>query len=173
MTSPPPRTFTGELEVAVGDVTVRLVEVGPAHTAGDVLVELPDRGTVFTGDILFNGGTPVVWAGPFANWIGACDRIISHGWDVIVPGHGPLASAEDVHRLRRHLTWLVDEVTPRQAAGMSVDDTIADIDLGEWADLGECERLAVNVDTLYAELDPAHQRADALTAFGRMARLAR
>ncbi len=169
----PTRTFSGELDVAVGDVSLRLVEVGPAHTAGDLLVELPGRGVVFTGDILFNGGTPVVWTGPFANWVGACDRILDHGWDTIVPGHGPLATSDDVRRLRGYLTWLQGEVAPRHAAGMTVDEAIDDIDLGEWADLGESERLAVNVDTLYAELDPEHRRADAMTAFGRMARLAR
>ena len=41
-----------------------LVEVGPAHTAGDAIVHLPDDGVVFTGDILFHGGHPIVWAGP-------------------------------------------------------------------------------------------------------------
>ena len=171
--SSPTRTFTGSLQVAVGDLEVRLVEVGPAHTAGDVLVELPGRDTVFTGDILFNGGTPVVWAGPFANWIAACDRIIDGGWSTIVPGHGPLATADDVRTLRGYLVWLLDEVRPRQASGMTVAETIADIDLGPWAELGESERLAVNVDTAYAELDPDHRRADVLTNFGRMAALAR
>ena len=169
----PTRTFDGTLSISVGEVGVDLVEVGPAHTGGDVLVEVPDRGTVFTGDILFNGGTPVVWAGPFGNWIAACDRIADAGWTTIVPGHGPLASAADVRHMRDYLRWLLDEVRPRQAEGMSVDETIADIDLGEWADLGESERLAVNVDTAYAELDPEHQRADVVTTFARMATLAR
>ena len=171
--SPPTRTFTGQLTLRIGEVEIQLVEVGPAHTGGDILVEIPDRDTVFTGDILFNGGTPVVWAGPFANWIAACDRIIDAGWPTIVPGHGPLADADDVRRLRNYLAWLLAEVRPRHAAGMTVDETIADIDLGSWADLGESERLAVNVDTAYAELDPSHQRADAMTNFSRMAALAR
>ena len=169
----PTRTFTGQLDLRVGDLALRLVEVGPAHTGGDVLVEIPDRDTVFTGDILFNGGTPVVWAGPFANWIAACDRIIDAGWSTIVPGHGPLAAADDVRTLRDYLTWLMGEVRPRQADGMTVEETIADIDLGRWADLGESERLAVNVDTAFAELDPTHRRADAVTSFTRMAALAR
>lgn len=171
--APPSRTFTGSLAVDVGDVRLNLVDVGPAHTGGDVLVEVPDRSIVFTGDILFNGGTPVVWAGPFGNWIAACDRIIDAGWETIVPGHGQLAGADDVRGLRDYLTWLLDEVRPRQASGMSVEETIADIDLGAWADLGESERLAVNVDTAFAELDPSHQRADAVTSFTRMAALAR
>jgi cyclase len=169
--APPTRTFTTSLALDVGGLTLDLVEVGPAHTGGDVIVEVPDRDTVFTGDILFNGGTPVVWAGPFGNWIAACDRIIDAGWTTIVPGHGHLADVDDVRTLRDYLAWLLDEVRPRHAGGMSVDDTIADIDLGEWADLGEAERLAVNVDTAYGELDPTHRRADAITAFTRMAAL--
>lgn len=171
--APPTKTFTGSMQVAVGDLVLDLVEVGPAHTGGDVLVELPARDTVFTGDILFNGGTPIVWAGPFGNWISACDRIIGAGWSTIVPGHGPLATADDVRTLRAYLVWLLDEVRPRQQAGMSVPETIADIELGQWADLGESERLAINVDTAYAELDPDHVRADVVTNFGRMAALAR
>lgn len=171
--APPTRTFDGQLDISVGGTALRLVEVGPAHTRGDILVEVPERGTVFTGDILFNGGTPVVWAGPFSNWIDACQRIIDAGWATIVPGHGPLATADDVRTMQRYLTWLLDEVRPRQADGLSVDQTIADIDLGEWADLPEAERLAVNVDTAYVELDPTHHRASTATTFGRMAALAR
>lgn len=170
---PPTATFTGSMQLTVGDLSLDLIEVGPAHTAGDVLVEVPDRDTVFTGDILFNGGTPVVWAGPISNWVAACDRIIAAGWPTIVPGHGPLATHDDVRTLRSYLTWLVDEVRPRQEAGMSVEDTIADLDLGAFADLTDAERLAVNVDTAYAEFDPAHTRADLVTTFTRMAQLAR
>lgn len=171
--APPTRTFDGELDISVGDTAIRLVEVGPAHTRGDILVELPDNDVVFTGDILFNGGTPVVWAGPFGNWIDACQRIIDARWTTIVPGHGPLADADAVRTMRRYLTWLLDETRPRQAAGLTVEQTIADIDLGEWADLPEAERLAVNVDTVYAELDPTHHRSDIGTTFSRMAALAR
>ncbi|MDZ7674903.1 MAG: MBL fold metallo-hydrolase [Acidimicrobiales bacterium] len=165
-------TFSGSMRVTVGDLELDLVEVGPAHTAGDILVELPERDTVFTGDILFNGGTPVIWSGPVSNWISACDRIVDAGWSNVVPGHGPIATTDDVQTMRDYLSWLLAEVRPRQAAGMGVDETIADIDLGQWAERSESERLAVNVDTVFAELDPAHERADVLANFSRMAALA-
>src|SRR5690606_28634799 len=42
----PTRTFTGELDVEAGGTTARLIEVGPAHTGGDVLVHLPERRVV-------------------------------------------------------------------------------------------------------------------------------
>ena len=49
----------------VGDKEVLLLEVGPAHTAGDILVHVPKDKTVFTGDILFIDGHPVIWRGQF------------------------------------------------------------------------------------------------------------
>ena len=73
----PTRTFESRLDLQVGGRSVTLLEVGPAHTAGDAVVHLADEGIVFTGDILFHGGHPIVWAGPVANWITACDRVLA------------------------------------------------------------------------------------------------
>ncbi|MDH3641683.1 MAG: MBL fold metallo-hydrolase, partial [Gammaproteobacteria bacterium] len=39
--TPPTRTFEGELGIKVGDKDVHLKQVGPAHTAGDVLAYVP------------------------------------------------------------------------------------------------------------------------------------
>ena len=55
-----------------------------------MLVHVPEDRTIFTGDILFIGGTPIVWAGPLANWIAACDLMLGMDVDTVVPGHGPV-----------------------------------------------------------------------------------
>jgi cyclase len=86
---PPTTTFDGELTLEVGGTEVRLIEVGPAHTRGDVVVHVPAHDVVFTGDILFNGGHPIVWAGPVANWTAACDRIVGLAPATAVRGHAP------------------------------------------------------------------------------------
>ena len=80
----------GELRWRVGDKQVVLIEVGPAHTRGDVLVHSVSDRVVFTGDILFIEGTPILWEGPIGNWIRACERIEAMDVDVVVPGHGPI-----------------------------------------------------------------------------------
>ena len=54
---------------------------------------VPEDRVVFTGDLLFNEGTPIAWAGPVSNWVRACDRILAMDVDVIVPGHGPIATS--------------------------------------------------------------------------------
>src|SRR6185312_8100332 len=138
--TPPTRTFHGQLDLTVGHRRVELLEVGPAHTDGDAIVHVPDAGVVFTGDILFIGGTPVVWAGPFANWLRACDRILALGARTLVPGHGPVTDASGVHEVKRYLTYVRDEAKARFDAGMDAEQAADDIDLGDFAAWGETER---------------------------------
>ena len=147
----PTQTFSGTMELKVGDKAVRLIEVGPAHTGGDVLVHVPGDRAVFTGDILFINGTPLMWAGPVANWIRACDEIIAMDVDVIVPGHGPVTDKAGVRRVAEYLGYVDREARARFDAGLSVREAALDIALGDYASWGDAERIAVNVDSLYRE----------------------
>lgn len=147
----PTRTFSGELELKVGDRSVQLIEVGPAHTAGDVLAWVPDARTIYTGDILFINGTPIMWAGPVSNWIAACDRIIDLSPEVIVPGHGPITDIAGVRRVQDYLHYVEAETRKRFDAGMSVRDAAFDIKLGDFESWGDNERIGINVNTLYRE----------------------
>lgn len=170
--TPPTRTFAGELTLSVGGRRVQLLDVGPAHTEGDVIVHVPDADVVFTGDILFIGDTPLAWAGPVSHWIAACDCILGLGAATVVPGHGPLTDAGGVRSVRAYLEWLLGAASERHAAGMSAADAARDIHPGPFADWNEPERVAVNVDAVYRELDPTYAGADVVTLFGLMAELA-
>ena len=99
----PTRTFDNRLELDVAGRAVELIEVGPAHTQGDVIVHVPDAATVYTGDILFIGGTPIVWAGPLSNWVAACDLMLAMDVQTVVPGHGPITD-RDRNRRRPRLS---------------------------------------------------------------------
>jgi len=147
----PTKTFSGAMDMKVGDKAVRLIEVGPAHTGGDVLVHVPGDKAVFTGDILFIGGTPLMWAGPVANWIRACETIIAMDVDVIVPGHGPVTDKAGVRRVADYLAYVDREARKRFDAGLPVREAALDIALGDFSSWGDGERIAVNVDTLYRE----------------------
>ena len=155
----PTTTFTGSLTLDVAGRRVELLELGPAHTRGDVIAHVPDAHAVFTGDILFVGGTPIMWAGPVSNWLGACEHIERLDVDTIVPGHGPLTDKHGARQVRRYLEYVRDQATERQRAGMDPGEAALDIDLGEFADWSDPERIVVNVESIYAETDPAHERA--------------
>ncbi len=170
----PDRTFDGRLELDVGGRTVELIEVGPAHTAGDSIAVVPDAGVVYTGDILFIGGTPIVWAGPLSNWIDACDLMLGMDVDRVVPGHGPVTDKAGVTAVRDYLVFVDREATARHAAGVDAFDAARDIALAigaseDFARLGEFGRIAVNVEAVYRQLDPNHRTPDVVEQFRRMA----
>ncbi len=163
--------FDGELELRVGERRVRLLEVGPAHTAGDVVVHLPDDGVVFTGDILFHGGHPIVWSGPVRNWIAACDRVLALDVSTMVPGHGPLARPAALRDMKGYFEYLTAEARVRFEAGLTPLDAARDIDVGPYADWRDQERLVVNIQSLYRDFG-ADLPGDVVTLFGAMAALA-
>ncbi|MBI1400072.1 MBL fold metallo-hydrolase [Hyphomonas sp.] len=167
----PTRTFSGTLDLKVGDKAVQLIEVGPAHTGGDVLVHVPGDRAVFTGDILFIDGTPLMWAGPVRNWIGACEKIIAMDVDVIVPGHGPITDKAGVQRVADYLAFVDREARKRFDAGLPVREAALDIALGDYASWGDAERIAVNVDSLYREYRGDGKVTPVIELFGLMAEL--
>ena len=169
----PTRTFETRLELEVGDKRVLLTKVGPAHTQGDVLVHLPGDRAVFTGDILFIDVTPIMWAGPVANWLAACESILAMDVDAIVPGHGPLADKSQVRRVGEYLSYIDREARKRFDAGLAPDEAALDIALGDFDSWGDQERIAVNVDTLYRGYRGDSSPANPVALFGLMGKIAR
>jgi glyoxylase-like metal-dependent hydrolase (beta-lactamase superfamily II) len=169
MPAAPTRTFTGTLGLDVAGTAVELIEVGPAHTAGDVIVHVPGAAAAFVGDLAFVGGTPIAWAGPLSNWCDAIDLVCGLGVTTIVPGHGPVCGTAELVEIRDYLAHVESEATERFRGGMSAAEASLDIDLGRWAEWGQAERIAVNVDTVYRHLDPAAAPTDVLSLFRAMA----
>jgi glyoxylase-like metal-dependent hydrolase (beta-lactamase superfamily II) len=151
----PTRTFSRELELDVGGRQVRLVEVGPAHTPGDLVVHLPRERVVFAGDIAFIGVTPLMWAGPASGWIAALETILALEPDVVVPGHGPLCGPAELRTLIDYWRWLEDAAATRHERGMDPVTAARDIATGPefalvpWAAWSQPERIAVSVHTIY------------------------
>ena len=172
----PTRTFSGRLDVEVGGRTVQLIEVGPAHTNGDTIAYVPDAKTVYTGDILFIGGTPIVWAGPLSNWVAACDLMLGMDIETVVPGHGPLTDKAGVAAVRDYLAFVDGAAIARHASGMDAWDASREIakEIGareEFSGWGEFGRIAVNVDTAYRSFDHSHVAPNVVEQFRRMAEL--
>ena len=166
----PTTTFEGEYETHVGDKRVVLKQVGPCHSAGDILVHVPDDRLIFTGDIVFVGGHPIMWTGPAANWIAACDHILELPVEVVVPGHGPITDKRGVQAVRDYLVYVRDETRARFDAGLSVYDAAMDISLADFDSWGEAERIVVNVATLYREFGSTEQSGDPIELMARIRR---
>jgi cyclase len=131
---------------------------------------VPSERTVFTGDLLFAGAHPVVWAS-VRNWIGVCDRILAMDIDVVVPGHGPISDKSRVAEEKGYFEYLTREARKRYDAGMSPMDAARDISLEDYSTWGEAERVVVNIVQLYREFSGDTEAPDSLTLFSQMAEM--
>jgi glyoxylase-like metal-dependent hydrolase (beta-lactamase superfamily II) len=165
----PKKTFEGTMNLNVGDKEVRLIEVGPAHTLGDTLVHIPSDKVIFTGDILFVGGHPIVWAGPTSNWIRACDLILSLDAETVVPGHGPITDKQAIREIKGYFEYIFEEARKRYEAGMPAFEAAKDIPMDRYASWTDGERIVVNVASIYRELSGDTTHPNVLSLFGQMA----
>ena len=70
--------FVTQLAATFAGLALLLAMIGVyGLTAGDVVAWVPDERVLFAGDLLFVGGTPIMWAGPIGGWIAACDRMVA------------------------------------------------------------------------------------------------
>jgi glyoxylase-like metal-dependent hydrolase (beta-lactamase superfamily II) len=154
----PTATFSGELQLAVGGRPVELIEVGPAHTAGDLVVYLPEERVLFAGDILFFGTVPVLWDGSAENWIRACQRILEWKVDVVLPGHGPVTDLAGIDAVRQYWQFLDSaarrhfeqgDPAPLAARRILGSDQYLRQPFAQWA--GQ-ERIVINVHSIYRKL---------------------
>lgn len=152
----PDRTFERAERLEIGGRTVKLIEVGPAHTPGDAIAWLPDQRILYAADIVFSGVTPIIWAGPASNCIAALERIEELGPGAIVPGHGPVCDGDVVAELKAYWEMLIAEV--RADGGERPNDLARRIvGSGEyrgapWGGWSYPERTAINVAMVAREV---------------------
>jgi cyclase len=168
--TPPTLTFEGQMERRVGNKTVRLIQVGPAHTRGDVLAYVPADRVMFTGDMLFINGHPIIWAGPVGNWIKACQLMLDLDLETIVPGHGPITGKNGVAAVKNYLEYITAQARRRFDAGMAVYEAAQDISLSDYSSWGDAERIVINVAALYREFSGGKKQHEG-NLFEMMARL--
>jgi len=150
--TPPTTLIDDRLSLDLGGMRADLIYVGPAHTAGDVIVHLPDERVVFTGDVLFRLCTPIGWEGTTDRWCRALDEIVALDPAVVVPGHGPLCGVEGPREMKAYLEYVRDESKRFFGEGVSALDAAKRIDPGPYAGWTEPERIVFNVARAYREL---------------------
>ena len=146
-------TFTTSMTYRYGDIEVRLISLGPAHTFGDVVALLPRQRILFAADIAFYYVTPAAHNGHVTKWIEAIDKIMAMDVDIIVPGHGPVGGKRELAETRAYLDLMAREVRRRYDRKMRPGEAAADIDMGRFAAWTNPERNAWNAVRLYAEFD--------------------
>ncbi|MDG9706332.1 MBL fold metallo-hydrolase [Streptomyces sp. DH37] len=166
----PTLTFHDELTLRAGDLRVELLHLGPAHTANDVVAWVPERGVLFTGDLVWSGVTPFVLMGSVSGSLRALARMRALAPRIVVPGHGPVGGPELLDETEAYLRWLLRVAEEALRDGLSPLDAALRTDLGGFAGLLDPERLAGNLHRACAELEglPPGARMDVAGPFRDM-----
>lgn len=150
---PPTITFDDRLDLWAGGLSVELHHIGPiAHTTNDVVAWLPEQKVLYTGDLVFHGGTPFVLMGSVDGSLAALDTMRSFGADVVVPGHGPVCGVEVFDAIEGYLRFVRETAVDALANGLSPLEAARAAELGPYATLTDPERLVGNLYRCMAEL---------------------
>lgn len=152
--APPNLVFDDTITVFVGDIRIEAYHLGPAHTTNDVVYWLPDRGVLFAGDLIFNGGTPYGAEGSLLGWVPALERLREFDAEVIVPGHGGLCNVDAIDDHLEYLRYVADIAGRALEDGLTPSEATRSMDLSRFAGWSCPERHVANVHCAMQELDP-------------------
>lgn len=152
----PSDTITAKHELRVGKTKVQLLHFGAAHTAGDLVVWLPEQKVLFTGDIVFTqrilGVIPV---GNSGGWVKAFDQAMALKPRVIVPGHGkPTDMKTATKDTRDYLAYLRSGAQTTLTQGGSLQDAVEKVDQSKFKYLLNFDLLARrNMSQVFTEME--------------------
>jgi len=164
-------TFDKRLTLHIDGREVRLLHFGPGHTIGDIIVHLPEDGIIFTGDLVFLYSTPLGMEGSFAGWLRNLEALAKLGARIYVPGHGPVCGVEGLNLCRDYLVLVQGEARKRFDKSRTVDEAAKDIDLGQFRQWPNHERILPNLERLWREFrgeDPATSKLNLVEVLSRM-----
>ncbi|WP_104105817.1 MBL fold metallo-hydrolase [Nocardioides sp. 616] len=152
----PTDTFSSVRVLDLGDRTLELVHPGRGHTAGDLVVRVPDVDLLLAGDLVEQSAAPSYgpdsW--PF-EWPLALDVVLSltTSRSVVVPGHGAPVDREFVEQQRAEVGIVAETIRDLAGRGVAVTGALA---AAEWP--FPAEGLANAVTRGYEQLPRSQKR---------------
>jgi len=130
--------FEQSASVFFNDEEIRAVHFPRAHTDGDIAVFFVNAQIAHLGDLFFNGIFPFVdleYGGDVETLTQHIAALIDQlpADTKIIPGHGPVATLDDLKAYHRMLVETTDSVRTRRSAGMSLDQISAEGLDPQWA----------------------------------------
>jgi glyoxylase-like metal-dependent hydrolase (beta-lactamase superfamily II) len=115
----PDMHIDGGETLALGGLHFRIHHTGPAHTDGDIMIEVVEEKVLFLGDIALAGRIGRMDDGRFRGNLAALDAALATAAIHFIPGHGPSGGRQVVEDYRRYLATLYDAVKSYYERGLS------------------------------------------------------
>jgi len=139
----PDETFEDKKIIQLGNQRIELLNLGPAHSPGDIIVWLPERRLVISGDMAFHQRMlPLFEHTDSGAWIETWDKFEALGAEVVIPGHGEPTDMATVRKYTRdYLVFLREKVGELLENGGTLDEAYQ-IDQSPYMHLPTAEFLA-------------------------------
>lgn len=125
---PADQTFDKEHVVDLGGVSVTLLAVGPAHTAGDIAIWIPTDRVLFAGDLAMKAQPSILAEkATIATWKSALDKLEALKPSVVVPSHGPIGDVGFIRGYRAYLEEVAQKTAEAKAKGQTLEGATAAI----------------------------------------------
>ena len=108
----PDETFTETRIIELGGVRMELLNLGPAHSPGDIMLWIPEKKLVISGDLAFHERLlPVFEDTQTGEWIKTWDKFEALGAEIVIPGHGgPTNMTEVTQYTKDYLVYMRNEI---------------------------------------------------------------
>ena len=152
----PTRTFSSALPLDLGDRQVELIHPGAGHTAGDLVVRLPDTQgaseVLLAGDLVEQAGEAIPGYGSDCwpmEWPRSLDLVLGLVSEstVVVPGHGSPVDRDFVTEQRASIGIVAETIRDLAGRGVPLDQAVS---AGDWP--WPAERLVDAVRRGYEQL---------------------
>ncbi len=137
----PDVTFEDRMNIRLGDREINLIYLGRAHSAGDILLHLPQEGLLYAGDIAFHRILPAFPDGHITKWLDVMEETRKLDFDTIVPGHGPVGTKREFDEAKELMAHLHGEIRRGFDQGQSEEETAQGVDLGKFTSYLGQERI--------------------------------
>ena len=152
----PQITYQDSMKLHLNGDQIELYHFGHAHTTGDTAVYLRNSNVLHMGDVFNMTGPPFIDAGNGGSIDGIirfCEEILKVVNDetVVVPGHGPISTTEDIQTYIDMLIVVRDRIQAQILEGKSLQEIIDSDPTKEWRDkFGDGPFIVGVIDRAYA-----------------------
>lgn len=111
--NPPTETVSDERTIELGDTEIQILNLGRAHTGGDLMVYLPQSRILFMSEIYLRGVFPAMRTAYPSEWVRTIEKAQAMDVSMYVPGHGfiddPSTMRRDLEASRKALVAVIEE----------------------------------------------------------------
>jgi cyclase len=111
--------------IKLGGTEIQVLNLGRAHTGGDLVVYLPASKVLFMSEVYLRGLFPAMRSAYPSEWLATIDKALAMDVSLYIPGHGFTdggpAMKQDLVEFKKAIEYVITESKRLHAAGLKCD----------------------------------------------------